>query len=101
MPIRTIICMNCGIEGEIEIMGLKGDASPAKIFRHLGHNPFSGHMHFRCPACKIVLLVDPMAVLSDGTGPLPSWWPSQETTGRGPIADTLQNGPAFQGMFPH
>jgi len=58
-----IHCQNCGIEGEIEVQGLNSDKPSALIFRHLGHNPFSGHLHYQCPACDIVLLVDPMTVL--------------------------------------
>jgi hypothetical protein len=69
MPTRTIVCINCGIDGEIEVAGLNGDVSPAKLFKHLWHNPFPGHMHFQYPAYKIVLLVDPLAVLSDETAP--------------------------------
>ncbi|MBI4632578.1 MAG: hypothetical protein HY742_01615 [Deltaproteobacteria bacterium] len=65
MPTRAIACTNCGIKGEIEVRGLSSGVSPAKMFRHLGHNPFSGHMHYQCPACEIVLLVDPMAILAD------------------------------------
>jgi hypothetical protein len=33
------------------------------LFQHLGHNPFSGDLHYRCPKYEIVLLVDPIAVL--------------------------------------
>ena len=60
---RTITCWNCGIEGEIEAQGMAGNARSTRLFRHLGHNPFSGHMHYQCPACEIVLLVDPMVIL--------------------------------------
>jgi hypothetical protein len=35
------------------------------LFKHLGHNPYSGALHYRCPACNIVLFVDPMAVLGE------------------------------------
>jgi hypothetical protein len=59
--------LNCGSEGEIEVRGLAGDADTSKVFRYRGHNPFSGHMHYQCPACEIVLLVDPMTVLGKDT----------------------------------
>ncbi len=36
-----------------------------RLFRHLGHNPFSGDLHYQCPACGIVLLVDPMLALGE------------------------------------
>lgn len=63
MRTKTIICQRCGIEGEIEVPGLNSDIPTSRIFRHLGHNPFSGHLHYQCPACEIVLLVDPMTIL--------------------------------------
>ena len=59
----TITCINCGINGEIEVSGLKGDISSTRIFRYLGHNPLSGHMHYQCPACSIVLLIEPQKIL--------------------------------------
>ncbi len=63
MLAKTLICINCGHEGEIEVPGSSSDVPPSKIFRHLGHNPFSGHMHYQCPACDIVLLIDPLSIL--------------------------------------
>ena len=59
----TMRCQRCGIEGEIEVQGLNSDKSPALIFRHIGHNPLSGHLHYQCPVCEIVMLVDPMTIL--------------------------------------
>ena len=67
MPTRTIICLNCGIEGEIEVPGLSSTVLPSKIFRQRGHNPYSGDMHYQCPSCNIVLLINPMRVLGEGT----------------------------------
>ncbi len=66
MMTRTIICHSCGIEGEIEIQGINNDVEPSRIFRYLGHNPFSGHIHYQCPACGMVLLVNPMTLLQSG-----------------------------------
>src|SRR3989304_4198178 len=65
----TITCINCGINGEIEVSGLKGDISSTRIFRYLGHNPLSGHMHYQCPACSIVLLVEPQQILMSMVDP--------------------------------
>jgi len=63
---REIVCMYCGKAGKVEVPGREEDLDSSLLFRFLGHNPFSGHMHFRCPACSIVLLVEPMAMLSVG-----------------------------------
>jgi hypothetical protein len=63
MMTRTIICQRCGTEGEIKGQGQKSDTPPAHIFRYRGHNPYSGDLHYQCPVCEIVLLVDPMSVL--------------------------------------
>lgn len=65
MPTRVIVCANCGLRGEIEVQGLNG-VPVSLMFRHLGHNPYSGHMHYQCPSCEVVLLVDPMDVLGKG-----------------------------------
>lgn len=69
---RTIICINCGTTGEIEVNGLNADDRSSRIFRHLGHNPFSGHLHYQCPSCEIVLLVDPMSILGMANLSLPN-----------------------------
>ncbi len=63
---KMIKCLSCGQEGEIEWQGLNASVSSARLFRHLGHNPFSGHMHYQCPFCKVVLLVDPTVILKEG-----------------------------------
>ncbi|MDQ5985928.1 MAG: hypothetical protein CSYNP_01646 [Syntrophus sp. SKADARSKE-3] len=65
MPTRFIHCNYCGQDGEIEICDLEAGVPESKIFKYFGHNPFSGHMHFRCPACEIILLVHPIAVLGE------------------------------------
>ncbi len=65
MTAIRITCMNCGIDGELETYSLLDNAPQGRIFRHLGHNPFSGQMHYQCPACKVVLLVDPMTILEN------------------------------------
>jgi hypothetical protein len=66
MITREIVCMYCGKAGRIEVPGLDEGESSSTLFRHLGHNPVSGHMHYQCPSCRIVLLVEPMAILSVG-----------------------------------
>ncbi len=55
-------CQRCGAEGEIEVQGLNSDKT--LIFRHVGHNPYSGHLHYQCYACEIIILVDPLAMLN-------------------------------------
>ena len=65
MTFLMITCMNCGTDGEVGTYRLPDNARPGRIFRHLGHNPFSGQMHYQCPACKGVLLVDPMTILEN------------------------------------
>ena len=60
---RTMTCQRCGIEGEIEIHGMKSGNPSMRLFRHLGYNPVSGHLHYQCPACEIVQLVDPITIL--------------------------------------
>ena len=59
-------CMNCDFEGIIEIQGAAYDTPVSRLFRHRGHNPFSGYMHYQCPACDSILLADAMDVLHDG-----------------------------------
>ncbi len=60
---RDITCLHCGHCGLLDIHDDSGEVAPGSLFRHLGHNPFSGDLHYRCPACNIVLLVDPMLAL--------------------------------------
>ena len=61
MTTRRMTCLGCGIEGELEAHALN-DVEPSRLFRNLGYNPFSGHLHYQCPVCKIVFLVDPSNV---------------------------------------
>lgn len=67
MPTREIVCTYCGKSGKIDVWGLNEDIASSEMFKYLGHNPFSGHMHFQCPACNIVSLVSPLSVLGNGT----------------------------------
>jgi hypothetical protein len=65
MPTREIVCLNCGFAGKLDIHHEKDATMKDGLFKHLGHNPYSGDLHYRCPACEIVLLVDPMAALGE------------------------------------
>lgn len=63
MPTRNITCLNCGCAGMLDIH-LANDVVPKNhLFKHLGHTPYSGDLHYQCPACKILLHVDPIAAL--------------------------------------
>jgi len=52
--IKAPLCIHTPI-----LNGLDGK----KVFKHLGHNPYSGHLHYQCPSCRVVLLVPPMDIL--------------------------------------
>jgi hypothetical protein len=65
MITREISCTYCGREGQIEVPGLPETIPESKLFKHLGHNPWSGDLHYQCPGCRIVLLVKPMDVLDE------------------------------------
>jgi len=65
MPTREIVCLNCGFAGTLDIHHKKDATMKDGLFKHLGHNPYSGDLHYRCPACQIVLLVNPMAALGE------------------------------------
>jgi len=49
----------------MEIPGLQDTVPESKLFKHLGHNPWSGDLHYQCPGCRIVLLVKPMEILDE------------------------------------
>ncbi len=59
-----ITCINCGVEGVLKVHGLQ-DSDALRVFRRLGRNHVSGHLHYQCPSCKMVLLVDPVLVRED------------------------------------
>lgn len=62
MMTRAFQCTYCGLRGELALQGLNPGGG-ARVFRHVGHNPYSGHLHYQCPACGIVLLVHPLDLL--------------------------------------
>ncbi len=63
MMSSDIQCAYCGLKGKIEGSASEQDDLKVNIFKHLGHNPFSGHLHYQCPSCSIVQLVLPMDIL--------------------------------------
>ncbi|MEW6332925.1 MAG: hypothetical protein AB1558_01500 [Thermodesulfobacteriota bacterium] len=65
MPAREWVCLYCGHRAAPEIRGAKDSMAPYGSFKQVGHNPYSGDLHYQCPACEIVLLVDPIAVLTE------------------------------------
>ncbi|MDX9745375.1 MAG: hypothetical protein WCX84_07730 [Syntrophales bacterium] len=62
---RKIRCAYCGRDGKIDAWDQGETNESSTLFKYLGHNPLSGHMHFQCPFCGIVSLISPMAVLRD------------------------------------
>ncbi len=62
---RDITCLKCGHNGVMDIHDYEDDVADGRLFLSLGHNPFSGDLHYQCPACDIVLLVDPMLALGE------------------------------------
>jgi hypothetical protein len=57
----AITCIHCGAVGILNMHGLGNDES-LKIFKRVGRNHVSGQLHYQCPVCKIVLLVDPVLI---------------------------------------
>lgn len=62
---RDISCLHCGQTGIMDIHSADEVVDEKHLFRHIGHNPFSGDLHYQCPACGIVLLVDPALALGE------------------------------------
>jgi hypothetical protein len=60
---RDIICLHCGHNGVMDIHDENDVAAKDRLFLHLGHNHSSGDIHYQCPACRLILLVDPMLAL--------------------------------------
>jgi hypothetical protein len=63
MASSDIQCAYCGLKGKIEGYGFESDDHAVNVFKHLGHNPWSGHLHYQCPSCSIVQLVHPTDIL--------------------------------------
>ncbi len=64
MMSSDIQCAYCGLTGKIEGFELDPHTRGLNIFKQRGHNPFSGHLHYQCPSCSIILLVPPMDLLN-------------------------------------
>jgi DNA-directed RNA polymerase subunit RPC12/RpoP len=62
---REIQCTYCGWKGMTGRSNKKPHDSDEQIFKYLGHNFLSGHLHYQCPACSVVLLVPPRDILKD------------------------------------
>jgi hypothetical protein len=65
-----IKCIHCDCAGIIEDQGTTfngqtNDMRASRIFKHEGHNPFSGYLHYQCPECQTIILIDPMDVLGE------------------------------------
>ena len=59
MASSDIQCAYCGLTGEKEDFE-QPNKRDANIFKYRGWNPFSGHLHYQCPSCAIILLVMPL-----------------------------------------
>ncbi|MEI7673982.1 MAG: hypothetical protein WCK00_17895 [Deltaproteobacteria bacterium] len=44
MPTREIVCLNCGFAGKLDIHHEKDATMKDGLFKHLGHNPYSGDL---------------------------------------------------------
>jgi hypothetical protein len=62
MTSSDIQCAYCGLKGKMEDSEFQLNNRDVRIFKHRGHNPYSGHLHYQCPSCSIILLVLPMDV---------------------------------------
>lgn len=90
MPIRNITCLNCGHLGILDVHYVNDVVPKGRLFKHFGHNPYSGDLHYQCPACKIILLIDPATALGvkslkgfpGGRGDLPASQKSRAISGQ-------------------
>lgn len=63
-----IKCIHCSYVGVLEYQGMTfdgktGDMPISPSFKYKGNNPFSGNLHYKCPWCEKIVLVDPIDVL--------------------------------------
>jgi hypothetical protein len=61
-------CIHCNYIGTLENQGILFDGKTdgmtiSRCFKHKGHTPFSGNLHYECSGCKTTIFVDPMDVL--------------------------------------
>lgn len=97
---RDIICLHCGHKGVMDIHN-ENDVAAAdgRLFMHLGHNPSSGDLHYQCPACGIVLLVDPMLALGKrAIEGMPQLWANKKIVDRERVLQGLIS-KLFSGRF--
>jgi len=59
---NVIICEACRRKGTAGNLYIDNRAG-TPVFRHLGHDPYTGEMHYTCLYCGAVLAVDPMEML--------------------------------------
>ena len=60
---NIILCESCGCSGRA-VQAMLTDDSEYPLFFHLGHDAYTGDMHFRCANCGALLLVDPMQMIT-------------------------------------
>ena len=60
---NIIRCESCGCSGRA-VQAMLTDDSEYPLFFHLGHDAYTGDMHFRCANCGALLLVDPMQMIT-------------------------------------
>jgi hypothetical protein len=65
MTAKEIHCTCCGLKGEIEYSCQDLNAVRVKMFKHKGHDPFTGQIYYHCPGCSTILQVDPMDILNN------------------------------------
>jgi hypothetical protein len=68
---REIQCTYCGWKGMTGRGNSNTDDPNGRTFRYLGRNHYSGHLHYQCPACSVVLLVPPAKTLTGFLGVMP------------------------------
>ena len=64
MASRDILCLNCGITGILSIRDDNDVVPQYHLFKPVSQELY-GDFHYRCPVCKIKLLVDPMEALEN------------------------------------
>lgn len=63
MTAKEINCVYCGLKGDVDVYDQDMNDLQAKVFKHQGHNPFTGQLYYKCPSCQTTLQVNPMDVL--------------------------------------
>lgn len=63
MTSKEINCAYCSLKGYIDESDQDLNDLQRKVFKHQGHDPFTGQLYYGCPYCLTTLQVDPMDVL--------------------------------------